>query len=596
MSLIPVMRAMPSALEVAATLAAAPGGVKPARPGIAWHTDPPHDSGWRTDDMASDRARTSRSGPRGAALDPAALLQVGEAIGEMPRRADLLIEALHAVQDRFGCIRHAHLRALAHLFNLPHVAPFEAATFYAHFDVLEDSAPAPPAVTVRVCDSLPCAMAGSTALADALRAALPKARVVAAPCMGACHQAPACAVGHALVERASVEAVGHALRVQPTLADPPDLDSYRARRGYASLANAPEPEALAALVEAASLRGLGGAGFPAARKWRLTRANPGPRYLVVNADEGEPGTFKDRWCLETEPHRMLEGMLLAARAVEAEACWIYLRDEYHHLFPTLRQAIADLRAAGLFRGEIHLRRGAGAYICGEETALLESIEGRRGYPRHKPPFPGEHGLFGRPTLIHNVETLWWLPEIVAKGPDAFAAQGRHGRRGRRLVSVSGRVRDPGVKDAPAGMTARELIDELCGGMADGHRLAAYLPGGASGGILPASMADLPLDFGTLEPHGCFVGSGAVVVLSDRDDLAEAARNLVRFFRDESCGQCTPCRVGTAKAAALLDAPVWDRALLTELAAAMADGSICGLGQAAMNPVLSILRHMPDAVR
>jgi formate dehydrogenase len=545
--------------------------------------------------MAADRARRARSGPRGAPLDAVALGQVSEAIGGMPRRPDLLIEALHAVQDRFGCIRHAHLRALAHLFNLPHVAPFEAATFYAHFDVIADDAPAPPALTVRVCDGLSCAMAGAAKLIDDLREALPEARVIAAPCMGACHRAPACAVGHALVETASVTAVATMLREHPVPPEPPGLDAYRARGGYASLANAPDAEALTALVEQAGLRGLGGAGFPAARKWRLTRAHPGPRHLVVNADEGEPGTFKDRWCLETEPHRVLEGMLLAARAVEAETCWIYLRDEYHHLFAPMRRAIADVLAAGLFRGEIHLRRGAGAYICGEETALLESLEGRRGYPRHKPPFPGERGLFGRPTLIHNVETLWWLPEIAVHEPDVFAAQGRHGRTGRRLFSVSGRVRDAGVKDAPAGITARELIEEFCGGMAEGHRFAAYLPGGASGGILPASMADIPLDFGTLEPQGCFVGSGAVIVLSDQDDLAEAARNLVRFFRDESCGQCTPCRVGTAKAAALLDAPVWDPALLTELAAAMADGSICGLGQAAMNPVLSILRHMPEAV-
>jgi len=545
--------------------------------------------------MASDRVRRPRPGPRGAPLDATALLQVTEAIGGMPRRPDLLIEALHAVQDRFGCIRHAHLRALAHLFRLPQVVPFEVATFYAYFDVIADDAPALPALTVRVCDGLPCAMAGAAALHDALRAALPDARVIAAPCMGACHRAPACAVNHALVEAAGVDAVMRAVAASPLPPEPAGLDAYRAQGGYAALASAPDPEALTALVERAGLRGLGGAGFPAARKWRLTRAQPGPRHLVVNADEGEPGTFKDRWCLETEPHRVLEGMLLAAHAIEAETCWIYLRDEYYHLFAPLRRAIADVLGAGLFRGQIHLRRGAGAYICGEETALLESIEGRRGYPRHKPPFPGEQGLFGRPTLIHNVETLWWLPQIVAHGPEVFASQGRHGRKGRRLLSVSGHVRDPGVKDAPAGITARELIEEFCGGMAEGHRFAAYLPGGASGGILPASMADLPLDFGVLEQHGCFVGSGAVIVLSDRDNLGEAVRNLVRFFRDESCGQCTPCRVGTAKAAALLDAPVWDRALLEELAAAMADGSICGLGQAAMNPVLSLLRHMPEAV-
>jgi formate dehydrogenase len=354
-------------------------------------------------------------------------------------------------------------------------------------------------------------------------------------------------------------------------------------------------ETMLARVEAAALRGLGGAGFPAARKWRLVRANAGPRHMVVNADEGEPGTFKDRFCLETEPHRVLEGMLLAAHAVEAEACWIYLRDEYPHLRHALEREIAALRHEGLAGVPIQLRRGAGAYICGEETALLESLEGRRGYPRHKPPYPGEAGLFGRPTLIHNVETLWFLPEILGteEGGVRYAAQGRRGHTGLRFFSVSGRVRDPGEKLAPAGITVRELIEEFAGGMAPGHRFMAYLPGGASGGILPERLADLPLDFGTLDAQGCFVGSGAVVVLSDRDDLAEAARNLVRFFRNESCGQCTPCRVGTAKAARLLDAPVWDRALLRELAQGMADGSICGLGQAAMNPVLSLLRHFPE---
>jgi formate dehydrogenase len=338
----------------------------------------------------------------------------------------------------------------------------------------------------------------------------------------------------------------------------------------------------------AGLRGLGGAGFPAARKWALVRAQPGPRHLVVNADEGEPGTFKDRHCLETDPHRVLEGMLLAAHAIGAEACWIYLRDEYPHLRRMLQREVVALAQAGMPAPPIHLRRGAGAYICGEETALLESLEGRRGYPRHKPPYPGEAGLFGRPTLIHNVETLWFLPEILASD----AAASAHKRSRPRFFSVSGRVRQAGVVPAPAGITARALI-ERCGGMADGHRFAAYLPGGASGGLLPASLAELPLDFGMLEPQGCFVGSGAVVILSDRDDLAEAARNLVRFFRDESCGQCTPCRVGTAKAARLLQAPRWDRALLRELAQAMADGSICGLGQAAMNPVLSLLRHFPE---
>jgi formate dehydrogenase len=526
---------------------------------------------------------------------------VREALGDAPRRPDLLIEHLHAIQDRFGGLRRRHLRALAEELRLPDVAPYEVASFYAHFDLLEDGEPAPPALTLRVCESLPCAMAGSERLLEALRAAPPGgARIVAAPCMGACHRAPACAVGHGLVEHATPETVAQAVAGDaPHPADPPGLDEYLARGGYhvlgAALSGELSREAMLATVESAQLRGLGGAGFPAARKWRLVASNPGPREMVVNADEGEPGTFKDRYCLETDPHRVLEGMLLAAHAVEAQACWIYLRDEYAHLHRVLRREIAALEAAGRAPMPIHLRRGAGAYICGEETALLESLEGRRGYPRHKPPFPGEHGLFGRPTLIHNVETLWWLPDIFSDSDGAarYAGQGRRGRVGLRFFSVSGRVREPGEKLAPAGITARELIEEFCGGMLPGHRFTAYLPGGASGGILPESLADLPLDFGTLDAQGCFVGSAAVVVLSDQDDLAEAARNLLRFFREESCGQCTPCRVGTVKATRLLETPVWDRALLQELARAMADGSICGLGQAAMNPVVSLLRHFPS---
>ena len=533
--------------------------------------------------------RRGRSAPRGAPLDPGALAEVAEALGELPRTEDQMIEALHCVQDRFGAIRQRHLRALAELFAVPHIVPYEVATFYAHFDVIEDDAPLPPTITVRVCESLPCALAGAEALLDELRDAMPHARVLAAPCMGACHRAPACHVNGQLVEHASAATV---VAAAPPTAGPaaPTLADWRARGGW----RASTADALQA-VRTAGLRGLGGAGFPAARKWELVAREPAPRHMVVNADEGEPGTFKDRWCLETNPHRVLEGMVLAARAVDAGTCWIYLRDEYSHLFAPLRAAIRELRAAGLYPGDIHLRRGAGAYICGEETALLESLEGRRGYPRHKPPFPSEAGLFGRPTLIHNVETLWWLPEIIDGGAGKFVALGRHGRSGKRLVSVSGRVARPGTYEVPAGATAREIIDEFAGGMAAGHRLAAYLPGGASGGILPAHMADIPLDFGTLDQYGCFVGSGALVVLSGEDSLPEAARNLVRFFRDESCGQCTPCRVGTAKATMLLEAPVWDRALLAELAAAMADGSICGLGQSALNPVNALLKFFPEAL-
>jgi len=547
----------------------------------------------------SSPASKGRFVARGRIATPAARAAVTQALGGLELRRDLLVEHLHALQDRHGCLREAHLVALADLLRLAPVEVFETATFYAHFEVLADDAPAPPPTTLRLCDGLPCAMAGAAALRAGLLAAPPPGtRIVTAPCMGACHNAPACAVGHTLVERATPRRIADALAGSlPAPPEPPGLAAYRSRGGYSLLARPPTPEAMLAALEAAALRGLGGAGFPAARKWRLLLAQPGPRHLVINADEGEPGTFKDRHCLESDPQRVLEGMLLAAHAIGAEACWIYLRDEYAHLHGVLRREIAALQASGLAHIPITLRRGAGAYICGEETALLESLEGRRGYPRHKPPFPAQVGLFGLPTLIHNVETLWWLPEILgsAEAAAAFAASGRRGRSGRRLFSVSGRVRCPGVAEAPAGVSAQELIEEFAGGMAPGHRFVAYLPGGASGGMLPAAMADLPLDFGTLDAQGCFVGSGAVVVLSDQDDLAEATRNLMRFFRDESCGQCTPCRVGTAKAVQLLQCPEWDRPLLEELAQVMADGSICGLGQAAMNPVRCLLNFFPEAV-
>ncbi len=542
-------------------------------------------------DGDAKRARRPRLGPRGRSTNPSALAAVRAALGALPLRRDLLIEHLHALNDTEGCLREGHLVALAELLRLAPVEVFEVASFYAHFDIRPDAAPAPPPVTIRVCDSLSCAMAGAEALIAALQDAPPPGtRVVRAPCLGGCDKAPMAAIGHAPVPQATLARLREVQAAHPPAAAPIGPGDY------ALLRAAPGTAPLLDALERSGLRGMGGAGFPAARKWRLVLAQPGEiRHLVVNADEGEPGTFKDRHLLATAPHRVLEGMLLAAFAIEAAACWIYLRDEYADLLPGLRAAIAEAEAAGLTGGiPIHLRRGAGAYIVGEETALLESLEGKRGWPRHKPPFPGERGLFGAPTLIHNVETLWWLPEAL-RDPEGYAAEGRRGRHGARLVSLSGRVRRPGVVRAPAGVTARELVEEFGGGMQDGHRFAAYLPGGASGGILPEGMADLPLDFGTLEQHGCFVGSGAVVILSDRDDLAGAARNLLRFFRDESCGQCTPCRVGTAKAAALLEAPAWDRPLLEELAQVMADGSICGLGQAAMNPVRSLLRFAPERV-
>jgi formate dehydrogenase len=520
-------------------------------------------------------------------------------LGERPRRPDLLIEFLHLIQDRYGCLHARHLVALAKELRLALVEVYEVASFYAHFDIVMEGEEPPPPLTVRVCDSLSCALAGADTLLGALESGLgPSVRVVRAPCMGGCHRAPVVAVGHALHEQATVESVQREVALghtHPGIPDHVTFEQYREGGGYRLLADCLEGrrsvEDVIKTLEDSNLRGLGGAGFPTGRKWRFVRAEPGPRLMAVNADEGEPGTFKDRHYLETDPHRFLEGMLIGALAVEAGAVYIYLRDEYPQIREILLREIPKIEAAGLSRHtEIHLRRGAGAYICGEESAMLESIEGRRGLPRHKPPFPSQVGLFGRPTLINNVETLFWVRDIVEKGPDWFANQGRNGRKGLRTFSVSGRVKEPGVKLAPAGVTIRELIDEFCGGMAEGHSFKGYLPGGASGGILPATMGDIPLDFGTLEPHGCFIGSAAVVVLSDKDDMRDVTLNLMKFFEDESCGQCTPCRVGTEKAVVLMGQPQWDEALLNELTRVMSDASICGLGQAAMNPVKQVLKH------
>jgi NADH:ubiquinone oxidoreductase subunit F (NADH-binding)/NADH:ubiquinone oxidoreductase subunit E len=546
--------------------------------------------------------RKTRDTPKGRQVDPQALDEVRALLGDLPRRADLLIEHLHLLQDKYGCLHARHLVALANEMRLALVEVYEVASFYAHFDIVMDSEPAPPPITVRVCDSLTCAMMGAERLRAELKGRLePNVRVVRAPCMGGCHNAPVTAIGHALHEHATVESVSNAAargHTHPHIPDYVDFERYRAEGGYNLLADclsgSRSVEDVIKPLEDSNLRGLGGAGFPTGRKWRFVRAEPAPRLMAVNADEGEPGTFKDRHYLETDPHCFLEGMLIGAWAVEASDVYIYLRDEYPQCREILLREIAKLEAAGLSRGtKIHLRRGAGAYICGEESAMLESIEGKRGLPRHKPPFPSQIGLFGRPTLINNVETLWWVRDIVEKGPESFAGHGRNGRKGLRSFSVSGRVKNPGMKLAPAGITVRELIDEYCGGMAEGHFFKGYLPGGASGGILPASMADIPLDFGTLEPHGCFIGSAAVIVLSDKDGMREVALNLLKFFEDESCGQCTPCRIGTEKAVHIMEQPRWDEALLNELTTVMTDASICGLGQAAMNPVKQVLKHFRE---
>lgn len=545
--------------------------------------------------------RRGRTEPRGRQVEERALAEVRELLGQQPRRRDLLIEFLHLIQDRYGCLSAAHLAALADEMRLSQAEVFEVATFYAHFDVVREGERRPPAVTIRVCDSLPCAMAGAERLIGMLREQFDPAevRVLRAPCMGACHQAPACMVGRRRVapaDPAKIAEVVAAGDLAPELPASITFDAYRNMGGYRLLeaVRCGERSDVIEVLSRAELRGLGGAGFPTGRKWQIVRDQPAPRYMCVNADEGEPGTFKDRHYLSTDPHRMLEGALIAAHVVGTDGIWIYLRDEYPDLYEVLKREIRALESSGIIApGFIELRRGAGAYICGEESAMIESIEGKRGLPRHRPPYVAAKGLFGRPTLVNNVETLFWVRDILEKGADWFLSHGRHGRKGLRSFSVSGRVREPGVKLAPAGITVRELIDEYCGGMAEGHRFLAYLPGGASGGILPASMADIPLDFGTLEPHGCFVGSHAVIVLSDQDDVKAAVLNLLRFFEDESCGQCTPCRVGTEKAVRLMSADDWDPIKLGDLVQVMSEASICGLGQAAGNPIRCLFRFFAE---
>ncbi|MCC7417664.1 MAG: NAD(P)H-dependent oxidoreductase subunit E [Acidobacteria bacterium] len=563
--------------------------------------------------------KAARSRPKGRTVDPQARQEILELLGGAPRRRDLLIEHLHKIQDRFGCLAARHLVALAAEMKLAMTEVYEVATFYHHFDVIREGEAPPPEITVRVCDSIACELAGAKTLLERLPALLgANVRVLHAPCVGRCDTAPVAVVGqnpvpHAtmdkvarLVQAKAVEhpAAGSAPAAHPHLdiVSPGHVDyaAYRAAGGYALAAACARGERTSGqvigIMEHSGLRGLGGAGFPAGRKWKIVAAEPAPRYLAVNVDEGEPGTFKDRFYLERDPHRFIEGALVASWAAGLEAIYIYLRDEYHGCRAILEREIAALQAdPPCPLPPIHLRRGAGAYICGEESAMIESLEGKRGEPRLRPPYVAQVGLFGRPTLEHNMETLHWVRDIVEKGADWFAGQGRHGRKGLRSFSVSGRVKKPGVHLAPAGITVRELVDEHCGGMLDGHAFYAYLPGGASGGILPASMGDIPLDFDTLNQYGCFIGSAAIVILSDRDRAADCARNLMKFFSTESCGQCTPCRVGTVKAKALMEGARWDQALLAELSQAMIDASICGLGQAAPNPALTVMKYFPQEI-
>ncbi|MGB6816849.1 MAG: NAD(P)H-dependent oxidoreductase subunit E [Pseudolabrys sp.] len=547
------------------------------------------------------RRRPPRT-PKGRQVDPQAVVEVRSLLTDRSRRRDLLIEHLHLIQDQYGYLSAAHLAALAAEMKMALTEVYEVATFYAHFDVVKEGELPPPPVTVRVCDSLSCAMAGGEKLMKDLSSKLGReVRVVHAPCMGACDRAPVCAIGHVQTFKATAETVAAAVKAKPhahAWNPGADFAVYQKAGGYALLkaciADKRTRDELIKIVSDSGLRGLGGAGFPTGRKWSLVRAEPAPRMFAVNADEGEPGTFKDRFYLEQDPHRFIEGVLIAAWVVEAKGTYIYIRDEYPELRLMLLDEIEKVEAAGLSpHTKLHLRRGAGAYICGEESAMIESIEGKRGLPRHRPPYVAQVGLFGRPTLEQNVETMFWIRDIIEKGAEWATSQGRHERKGFRSFSVSGRVKNPGVKLAPAGITMRELVDEFCGGMQDGHEFKAYLPGGPSGGILPASLADIPLDFGTLEKYGCFVGSHAVVILSDKDDIKAAALNLMKFFEDESCGQCTPCRVGTEKAVKLMAKGPWDVKLLKELSTAMRDASICGLGQAAPNPLLCVLKYFPD---
>ncbi|PDH33263.1 MAG: NADH-quinone oxidoreductase subunit F [Candidatus Thioglobus sp. MED-G23] len=542
---------------------------------------------------------------KGRAVDPAAQAEVSAAIDGIALQRDHLIECLHRIQDRYKHLSAPHLTALADLLQLAPTEVYEVATFYHHFDVVREGEKAPADLTVRVCDSVSCSLFGAEPLISALESQYgEKVRIQRVPCVGRCDAAPVAVVGQNAIGHADAPKVSAAVDKGERSAEVPidwvRYEAYCADGGYTLAGQCVDDPAVGDSIietlESSGLRGLGGAGFPAGRKWRILKEQPAPRLMAVNIDEGEVGTFKDRYYLERDPHRFLEGVLIAAQVVGIDSCYLYVRDEYPGVIEILNAAIEELREAyPKPLPELIVRRGAGAYICGEESAMIESIEGKRGLPRLRPPYVAEVGLFGRPTLEHNCETLYWVRDIVDNGADWFANQGRRGRKGLRSFSVSGRVKQPGVHLAPAGISLRELIDEYCGGMLEGHSLYAYFPGGASGGILPATLADEPLDFDTLQPHGCFIGSAAVMVLSDQDKVRDAALNTLKFFAHESCGQCTPCRVGCDRATELMQDAVWDQTLLEELATVMEDASICGLGQAAPNPIRCTIKYFPHEV-
>ena len=550
------------------------------------------------------RSRGKKGRVEGRTIPHQALAEIERLIGDAPRTRDMLIEHLHKIQDHYHHISHRHMRALAIYMRLPMTEIYETATFYHHFDVIEAGQKPPPAITVRVCQSVTCEMFGAHELIARLKAEnMQGVRVQAVPCVGRCDTAPVAVVGSnpiAAADNAKITTAINNSQLQATEPACIGYADYRKHGGYQTLldcvAKKYSREDIISLLEDSNLRGLGGAGFSTGRKWRILSEQAQPKMVAINIDEGEPGTFKDRFYLERDPHRFIEGSLIANWAIEADHVYIYLRDEYAGCRKMLERELNLLRRdPPCDLPDIHLRRGAGAYICGEESAMIESIEGKRGMPRLRPPYVAQVGLFGRPTLEQNMESMHWVRDIIENGPEWFTKHGRHDRTGLRSFSISGRVRKPGVHLAPAGITMHELIDEYCDGMLPGHTFYGYLPGGASGGILPASLGDIPLDFDTLQSYGCFIGSAAIIVLSDQDSARAMALNTMRFFEDESCGQCTPCRAGTAKAVKLMEQKQWDLPLLEELSRAMEDASICGLGQAAPNPLRCVIKYFSEEV-
>lgn len=550
------------------------------------------------------RTRGKKGRILGRVMDQHALLQVQELIGDEAKTRDMLIEHLHKIQDKYHHISNRHILALAKEMNLPMAEVYETATFYHHFDVTKEGEIPPPSITLRVCESVSCEMFGAKKLIEELRPEIDKkkVRIQPVPCVGRCAAAPVAVLGTNPIEKANKESVIAAIENKKLTDSLPenyiDYNTYKEQSGYKTLVDCIngkyQPEDIIATLEDSNIRGLGGAGFPIGRKWQILSKQKEPKMIAINIDEGEPGTFKDRYYLETDPHRFIEGTLIAHWAIKAKDVYIYLRDEYAGCRMMLEKELKALKSNPPCElPEIHLRRGAGAYICGEESAMIESIEGKRGMPRLRPPYLAEVGLFGHPTLEQNMESMHWIRDIIEKGADWFSSNGRRDRKGLRSFSVSGRVNKPGVHLAPAGISMRELIDEYCDGMINGHEFYGYFPGGASGGILPASLGDEPLDFDTLQKHGCFIGSAAIVVLSNKDSAKEMALNSMRFFEDESCGQCTPCRVGTEKAVKLMEKDEWDQPLLEELSSAMIDASICGLGQAAPNPLRCAMKYFPE---